>query len=141
MHIQSNILGIDIGSVSISVAEIGPGGEILQTDYRFHRGKIEENLRVALEDFNLPRIGWIASTSSTPPVVRTSREYDSRVSIMKACRHIHGDVGSILIVGGERFGLMRFDAEGRFLNFKANTSCAAGTGSFLDQQARRLGLS
>ncbi|MBW2219230.1 MAG: CoA activase, partial [Deltaproteobacteria bacterium] len=43
--------------------------------------------------------------------------------------------------GGEKFGLIRFDEKGNYLNFKANTSCAAGTGSFLDQQAERLGLS
>jgi len=140
MRIHANILGVDIGSVSVSVAEIGPEGEVIKTAYRFHQGKIEENLRSALKDFDLSGIGWIATTSSTPPVVKTSREYDSRISIMTACRHFHGVVGSILIVGGERFGLMRFDEQGQYRNFKANTSCAAGTGSFLDQQAQRLGL-
>jgi len=46
----------------------------------------------------------------------------------------------ILLVGGEKFGLIQFDADGNYLHFKANTSCAAGTGSFLDQQAARLNL-
>jgi hypothetical protein len=41
-------------------------------------------------------------------------------------------VGSILIVGGEKFGLIRFDADGNYFGYKANTSCAAGTGSFLE---------
>ncbi len=140
MRVRANVLGVDIGSISISVVEIGPGGKVLETAYRFHHGKIEESLRSTLKGFDLSGVGWIASTSSTPPLVKTSREYDSRVSIMTACRHFHDVVGSILIVGGERFGLMCFDDQGRYLNFKANTSCAAGTGSFLDQQAQRLGL-
>ncbi len=140
MRIRASVLGVDIGSVSISVAEIGTEGEVLQTAYRFHQGKIEENLRSILDGLDLSRINWIASTSSTSPVLKISREYDSRVSIMTACRHFYDVVGSILIVGGERFGLMRFDEQGQYLNFKANTSCAAGTGSFLDQQAKRLGL-
>ena len=44
-------------------------------------------------------------------------------------------------MGGEKFGLIRFDEDGHYLNFKSNTPCAAGTGSFLDQQANRLNLS
>ncbi|MCP4022950.1 MAG: CoA activase, partial [Desulfobacteraceae bacterium] len=47
---------------------------------------------------------------------------------------------SILVVGGEKFGRLFFDENGDYLNYKSNTSCAAGTGSFLDQQARRLML-
>ncbi|MBI4682241.1 MAG: CoA activase, partial [Nitrospirae bacterium] len=38
-------------------------------------------------------------------------------------------------------GLISFDEAGNYRNFKSNSSCAAGTGSFLDQQARRLNLS
>ena len=34
----------------------------------------------------------------------------------------------------------RIHAGGRYLSFKTNSLCAAGTGSFLDQQARRLNL-
>ena len=49
-------------------------------------------------------------------------------------------IGSILLVGGERFGVIHFDEEGNYKKFRTNSSCAAGTGSFLDQQARRLNL-
>ncbi|MDF1569730.1 MAG: acyl-CoA dehydratase activase, partial [Spirochaetaceae bacterium] len=34
-----------------------------------------------------------------------------------------------------------WSGEGEYRSFKGNTSCAAGTGGFLDQQAERLGLS
>ncbi len=46
----------------------------------------------------------------------------------------------ILIIGGEKFGLFSWSGEGEYRSFKGNTSCAAGTGGFLDQQAERLGL-
>jgi activator of 2-hydroxyglutaryl-CoA dehydratase len=36
--------------------------------------------------------------------------------------------------------LVLFDNEGNYNNYRSNTSCAAGTGSFLDQQALRLNL-
>ena len=43
MSADSNILGIDIGSVSISVAEISPAKEIVKTAYEFHHGNPTEH--------------------------------------------------------------------------------------------------
>jgi hypothetical protein len=43
-------------------------------------------------------------------------------------------------VGAERFSLVLFDRHGNYRSCRTNTSCASGTGSFLDQQAVRLGL-
>ena len=41
----------------------------------------------------------------------------------------------------EKFLLIRLDENGNYQSARTNTSCAAGTGSFLDQQSDRLGLS
>ena len=137
---HSRVLGIDVGSVSLSVAEINLRREILKTDYRFHHGDVRGALREALNGFDLKEIRWVAATSSTPTILKTNRRYDSRVAIMEAARHFHRNIGSILVVGGEAFGLIGFDGNGKYRSFRSNTSCAAGTGSFLDQQARRLNL-
>lgn len=138
---NSNILGIDIGSVSISVVEMNLEREVVKTAYEFHHGNIIETLKKILNDYDLSRICGIASTSSTPSIIKLSGQYDNRISIITAARHFHEKVGAILIVGGERFGLITFDEHGNYRNFKSNSSCATGTGSFLDQQARRLNLS
>ncbi len=140
---QSNahILGIDIGSVSISIAEINPLKEVVNFAYEFHHGNITETLKKLLGRFDLSVICGIASTSSTPEIIAVNSRYDNRISIIAAAKHFHEKVGSILIVGGERFGLISFDEDGSYKNFKSNTLCAAGTGSFLDQQAKRLNLS
>ncbi|MBI5665307.1 MAG: CoA activase [Nitrospirae bacterium] len=138
---SSNILGIDIGSVSISIVEMNPEKEVVKTAYGFHHGNIIDTLKKLLKDFDLAGICGIASTSSTPSVIKANSRYDNRISIITAARHFHEKVGAILIVGGEKFGLISFDENGNYRNFKSNSSCAAGTGSFLDQQARRLNLS
>ncbi len=44
-------------------------------------------------------------------------------------------------IGAEKFMLIRFDENGNYQSTKINSSCAAGTGSFLDQQTDRLNLS
>ncbi len=46
----------------------------------------------------------------------------------------------ILHVGAEKFYLVKKDPEGRYESSRTNTSCAAGTGSFLDQQVKRLDI-
>ncbi len=138
---KTNVLGIDIGSISISLAEIHGNGKIGRTAYAFHRGKISETLNGLLSGFNLAAVGGMAATSSSPEIIAGAAVYDSRVSVIRAAKHLHEKVGSILIVGGEKFGLVLFDREGEYLNYRSNTSCAAGTGSFLDQQAARLSLS
>ena len=138
--IPANILGIDIGSVSISVVEISPGKDLIREVYEFHHGAITNTLEKILTEFNLAQIRAFAATTSTPSILKVTRKYDNRVSIITACRHFHDEIGSILLVGGEKFGLIQFDENGNYLHFKSNTSCAAGTGSFLDQQAARLNL-
>ena len=136
----TNIIGIDIGSVSICIAELSPEKDLIRKSYGFHHGAISNTLKAMLGDFNLAEIRAVAATTSTPPILKFGRKYDNRVSILAACRHFHEKIGSILLVGGEKFGLIQFDTNGNYLHFKANTSCAAGTGSFLDQQAARLNL-
>ncbi|MBN2060778.1 MAG: CoA activase [Deltaproteobacteria bacterium] len=140
MHNPLKILGIDIGSVSISTAEVNPEREIFRTAYKFHHGKIKETFIKMMNDFDPKRFCLIAATSSTPSIIRADRQYDNRVAVIETARHFHQKIGAILIVGGEAFGLIGFDDKGRYRSFKTNTSCAAGTGSFLDQQARRLNL-
>jgi predicted CoA-substrate-specific enzyme activase len=140
MDAPLNTLGIDIGSVSIAVAEINPKREIYKTAYQFHHGNIAETFTEIMNDFDLGRICGMAATSSTPSLLKANQRYDNRVAIIEAAHHFNQKIGAILVVGGEAFGLIEFDEKGRYRSFRTNTSCAAGTGSFLDQQARRLNL-
>jgi len=46
----------------------------------------------------------------------------------------------VLDIGGEDAKVIRLDADGRRLSHRMNRKCAAGTGSFLDEIALRLGV-
>ncbi len=141
MSSDKRFIGIDIGSVSISAAVLNSEKKILATAYIFHHGKIHEQLEVLLKDLNVLDAASIATTSSTPTWIHADKQYDNKISIITAARYFHETFRSILFVGGEKFGLIEFDENGNYLNCRSNTSCAAGTGSFLDQQAGRLNLS
>ena len=140
MEASGCLLGIDVGSVTVGSVLMDRDGNILKSTYRVHEGNIEGELLALLREYPLERIEGIATTSSTPGIIRNARYCDSRIASIKAARHFYADVRSLILVGGEKFGLIRFDSQGNYLDHKANTSCAAGTGSFLDQQAKRLNL-
>ena len=135
------ILGIDIGSVAVSVVALSSDRHITQNAYGIHHGNAADKLKELLGRFDLKAVGGIASTASTPSILKQTIRYDNRVAVLSAARQWHPGAGVILMVGGEKFGLIRLDGSGNYLGFKSNTGCAAGTGSFLDQQARRLNLS
>ncbi len=138
--VNLNVLGIDIGSVAVCIAEADFHKNIVNYSYVFHKGDVAAILKEQLNSYDFSRISHIAVTSSTPDIIKYDAKFNNQVAIICAAKQLHGDFKAILSVGGEKFGLLSFDEKGRYQNFKSNTSCAAGTGSFLDQQAGRLNL-
>ncbi len=137
----NSILGIDIGSVSLSIVQMDPAGNILTQFYQFHKGNIRDTFSDAEKLFDLAQIRAIACTSSAGLNNKHIHGYNTQVAIIAAARHLCRDAASVLHIGAEKFMLIKFDADGNYQSTKINTSCAAGTGSFLDQQAARLNLS
>jgi len=137
---MKSYLGIDIGSVTISLVKVDSDKKILQSAYISHEGRLEEKLKNILNLLDLSDIYGIAKTSSTPAIFKNTSSYDNRVCYITATKEINPEIGSLLIVGGEKFGLVLFDEDKEYRKYKSNSSCAAGTGSFLDQQAKRLNI-
>ena len=133
-------LGIDIGSVAIGIAVIDDDNLILHSSYSFHKGQIKENLIEALKGIEINKIKSVGYTSSGPAIFSHGVQVDSKIAFISAAKYFHPEMEALLIVGAEKFGLATFSKTGEYLNFKSNTSCAAGTGNFLDQQAERLNL-
>ena len=115
-------------------------GAVVNSFYQFHRGAIADTLRSMLGTIDISCIGGIAMTESGPDILQDVPRYDTQIAMIAAVKKYHTEVGSILFVGGENFGLITFNKQGDYERFRSNSSCAAGTGSFLDQQAKRLNL-
>lgn len=135
-----NIVGIDIGSVAVSLVLMDEKGSVVNSSYQFHHGAISETLRLMLGNIDINQLGGMAMTLSGPEILHNIPRYDTQIAIIAAVKQYHEEVGSILFVGGENFGLITFNEHGDYERYRSNSSCAAGTGSFLDQQARRLNL-
>ena len=137
---NTHVLGFDVGAVSLSVVEVDGGGRIVRAFQEFHRGDVAGCVQRLLKTLDQTTIAAVAATTSTPSFVRADGRFDNQICLITSARRLYPQARSLLVVGAERFGLVRFDALGHYLSFRANPLCAAGTGGFLDQQARRLNL-
>lgn len=138
---KSSVLGIDIGSVTLSVVQMDLSGQIQKNAYVFHKGKIRESLFAINKDFDLTNVKGVACTTLGGVTPTHVHIYDPQVAIIAATKKLCKQAGSILLVGAEKFLVINFDSKGNYEYTNTNSSCAAGTGSFLDQQAFRLNLS
>ncbi len=138
------VLGIDVGSVSLHIAAIEPDKDtatIIHTVGAFHNGDVKTTLSGLLCHPALAPVTHVAVTDSTPSYIKSLSRIDGQVALIRAARHFHKkDFTALLNIGGEKFSLSLFDRQGNYTGARHNTSCAAGTGGFLDQQARRLNL-
>lgn len=128
--------GIDIGSVSIKLAEFSDG-HLVKTRYIKHHGQPYNLLLNILK--SAEKIDRLVMTGNLV-LPLTDLLHAVRINEVEATAaaviHFHPDVRSIIEIGGEDSKLI--NVNGGIQDFASNTICAAGTGIFLDQQARRL---
>ncbi|MDF1576267.1 MAG: acyl-CoA dehydratase activase [Bacteroidales bacterium] len=134
------ILGIDVGSVSISLIALSQNGVLKKDAYILHHGNTREALRRLLKNYRSEDIIGVATPSGKSHFTGQVQVYDQQVALMEAADFLELKARSILHVGAERFYLLELDEQGNYLQTSHSSSCAAGTGSFLDQQALRLNL-
>jgi predicted CoA-substrate-specific enzyme activase len=138
-------LGIDMGSVSTKVAVLRDGA-ILKTFYRRHLGRPAETLALILS--RIPSwtgyvFSFTGSASRLAAEAAGIEPVNEVVALAEAISRFHPGLRSVIEMGGQDSKLLLFRPDGRgsvFDDFAMNSICAAGTGSFLDQQAARLGL-
>ncbi|CVK21784.1 MULTISPECIES: acyl-CoA dehydratase activase [Sporomusa] len=140
-------LGIDVGSVSTNVAVLRQEGSVVDSLYIRTRGKPIEAVQTGLQEIK-QRLGdaevlGVGTTGSgrylTGMVVGADSIKNEITAHAIAAMHIVPDVRTVLEIGGQDSKLIII-RNGIVTDFAMNTVCAAGTGSFLDQQASRLNI-
>ena len=141
-------VGLDIGSVSVNLAIVGEDGRIVKTVYVRHKGKPFDVAREMIEE--LQANGGVEFISATGTGAKAFASLigatfiNEIVAISKAMGRLYPEIRSVIDIGGEDSKLIIFERgekKGQALrvkDFSMNALCAAGTGSFLDQQASRL---
>jgi predicted CoA-substrate-specific enzyme activase len=143
-------LGLDVGSVSAKAVVIDREGNILRDVYRrIHGRPVETTIAVLdelIEEYGLERLGQISLTGTGGKLLAKELGalfVNEIVAQARAEAEFYPHVRTIIEIGGEDSKLIQLKEEnGRVVidDFAMNSICAAGTGSFLDQQAKRLGV-
>lgn len=139
-------IGLDAGSVSVKIIVLDEAGKKIRGHYRRHKG---HPLKVAYDLLSKVLGEQVTSTCSLSVTGSSGRLMASALGIgftnevvaqSYAARKLSPQTRTIIELGGEDSKLIVLGAGG-VKDFSMNSVCAAGTGSFLDQQAERLRLS
>ncbi|MBM4397394.1 MAG: hypothetical protein FJ087_17120, partial [Deltaproteobacteria bacterium] len=140
-------IGIDCGSLTVKGALLDDKGRVVAREHRVHRGEVlatAQQVIFSLVDGH-DRAGMtlaLTGRHAAPLAVLLGAEtMDQAACEIAGARVLFGVTDHILHLGGGSLMLISLDHEGNLLSFAMNSACAAGTGSFLDEQAARLGLS
>ncbi len=149
---QGLYIGLDIGSTSSDVVALDADSNLVFYDYRRTLGKpvetLSEQLRILIEHKGQGQPVLVAATGSVGRLLAELVHLPFINEVLAQAAAIHYlypelQQATILEMGGQDSKIIFLDlsqGRGRVRDFALNTVCAAGTGSFLDQQAQRLGI-
>ena len=140
-------IGLDVGSVSINFVLMNDKGDVLEERYIRHnretvpqvirllKNKVKKGINIAITGSGGTLIAEILGIEPVNEVIAQA----------KGISHFYPRIRTVIEIGGEDSKLILLDYDDSLKecvikDFALNTICAAGTGSFLDQQASRLGL-
>jgi predicted CoA-substrate-specific enzyme activase len=141
-------LGIDVGSVSTKMVALSAATlDLVDSLYIRTHGDPLGSLRTVMHRLAgmHPRPHVVASATTGSGRTLAARLINAAMVKNEITTHtlaavkIQPDVRTIIEIGGQDSKII-IVRDGRPVDFAMNTVCAAGTGSFLDQQASRLGI-
>jgi predicted CoA-substrate-specific enzyme activase len=147
-------LGIDIGSVSTNLVVIDEHGNMLHEIYLRTQGRPIEVVQKGLKEIeetisDMLDIRGVGTTGSGRELIGELIGADTvndeitahKTGSTHVCKILGmSPVDTIFEIGGQDSKFIRLD-KGVVVDFTMNEACAAGTGSFLEEQAEKLGIS
>ena len=135
--------GIDIGSRFIKICRLNGKHAPILSPPRAHDGKPLITLREMWDELSPPPEEPVGLTGSAAGGVAGSTGLPvtdpTRATILGTKEKVP-QVRNILDMGANSVSLLELTESGDLKDVSTNTMCAAGTGSFLDAQARRMGV-
>ncbi len=142
-------LGVDVGSVSTDMVVMNDEGEVVASCYLPTSGgpiiAVQEGLREIEGQIDsggrIEAVGTTGSGRHLAGVLVGADVVKNEITAHAlAASWLYPDVQTVIEIGGQDSKIIII-RDGIPVDFAMNTVCAAGTGSFLDHQAQRLGIS
>ena len=139
---QALHVGVDIGALYVKGVLADQNGHVVARSVRAHRGEIFKVTRRVIDDLPGARdsraVGMVGQNAARVAELLGVQPANEVASVILAVRRAYPRVRQIIDIGGGSLSLIEIDEQGEFAGYQTNTMCAAGTGSFLDEQAARL---
>lgn len=144
-------LGIDIGSISTKAVVIDKENNLLAKTYLWTEGnpiqavknvldEISRELKKEKTQIDVVSVGTTGSARELIGAILGAQLIKNEITAHAiGTLAFHPDVKTILEIGGQDSKILIID-EGIVVDYAMNTLCAAGTGSFLSSQSRRLDI-
>lgn len=145
---KKGYLGIDIGSISTKGVILDEENQLLASKYIWTEGnpvaavkqllhELKSNLQEEIEIYG---IGTTGSARKLIGLMVDANVVKNEITAHAVgTTHFYPDVRTILEIGGQD-SKMILVKDGMIVDYAMNTLCAAGTGSFLSSQSKRLGV-
>ena len=145
-------LGLDIGSVSLNTVLLDEHYNIVEDYYDYVHGKpfdvLHRRLSGLLQDHPAETIKGVALTGTGGKLAARHIGgvfVNEIIAQATSAGRIFPEARTVIEIGGEDSKLIVLERQpsddyARLVDFEMNSICAAGTGSFLDQQAKRIGV-
>ncbi|MDA8235540.1 MAG: acyl-CoA dehydratase activase [Clostridia bacterium] len=141
-------LGVDVGSVSTNIILMDEETNVLESMYLRTQGKPIVTVQRGLQDlagrlkpgWHIRAAGTTGSARHLTSVIMGADSVKNEITAHAvAATHLVPGAQTVLEIGGQDSKIIVL-RNGVVADFAMNTVCAAGTGSFLDQQAARLNI-
>lgn len=143
--------GIDAGSSAVKVAVVrsraGDEVELLATAIqRIRRRNVHDVIRAAFDEacalakLDHARFDYIASTGDGDAVSSATGHFYGMTTHARGALHLVPEARAVMDVGALHARAIRIDARGKVLGHRMTSQCASGTGQFLENIARYLGV-
>jgi benzoyl-CoA reductase subunit D len=143
--------GIDPGASSVQVAIVrsqgGEGAEVLATaEQRIRRRDVAEVARAAFAEacaatgLRAAELDYIATTGDADAIEHKTGHFYSMTAHARGAVFLAPEARAALDVGALHTRAIKIDARGRVLGHRMTSQCAAGSGQFVENIARYLGV-
>ena len=152
LSVSNLFFGFDIGSVSLNTIVIDENNRIIEEYYDYVHGRpfnvLKDRLATLFVKYPAESIKGIALTGTGGKLAAGligGAFVNEIIAQATSTGTIYPEAKTVIEIGGEDSKLIILEknpenGHSRLVDFEMNSICAAGTGSFLDQQARRIGI-
>lgn len=143
-------IGIDVGTGAVKTALFSVDGD--KSEWLVKRAErirkrdpyklAEETMNKSIEEAGLSMedIAYIATTGEGETLAFHTGHFYSMTTHARGAIYLDPEVRSVLDVGALHGRAIRIDERGKVLEYRMTSQCASGTGQFLENIARYLGI-